>query len=407
MRLGDSGSSLHCAERRSGDLLRAHAQRCFVVGASLFLLAGCSTVGNMYDRWFGSRPTTKPAPLVAFKATAEARIAWQGNVGPAEKSIFFPAVTGNVVYATGAAGQIVGFDTQSGKAVARFNAPRLSAGVAASGTMIAVGTARGEILAFDPSGKQLWKAQLAGEVIAPPAVEGPLVVARTGDGRIYGLEALDGKRRWLYQRATPALSLRSHSGVVLERGAIFAGFPGGRLVALAAATGTVGWDSVVAVPRGTTELERVADVMGLPVVEGDRVCAVAYQGRVACFDAQSGATIWARDVSSIAGMAADHRGSYITDDRNAVVALDKSNGASLWKQDKLFGRGVSAPLAFGRYVIVGDFEGYVHFISREDGSFAARLATDGSAIGAQPIALNDKAIVVQTRNGGVFAIAVQ
>jgi outer membrane protein assembly factor BamB len=106
-------------------------------------------------------------------------------------------------------------------------------------------------------------------------------------------------------------------------------------------------------------------------------------------------------------MGADHRGSYITDDKNAVVALDKSNGASLWKQDKLFGRGVSAPLAFGRFVIVGDFEGYVHFISREDGSFAARLATDGSAIGAPPVALDDKAIVVQTRNGGVFAIAVQ
>ena len=109
----------------------------------------------------------------------------------------------------------------------------------------------------------------------------------------------------------------------------------------------------------------------------------------------------------MAGMDADHRGAYITDDKSAIVALDKANGGSLWKQDRLFGRGVSAPLAFGRFVIVGDFEGYVHFLSREDGSFAARIATDGSAIGAPPVALDATSILVQTRNGGIFAIAVQ
>jgi outer membrane protein assembly factor BamB len=244
-------------------------------------------------------------------------------------------------------------------------------------------------------------------VLAPAALEGSLVVARAGDGRLYGLDAASGKQRWLYQRSGPALSLRSHGGVIVERGAVFAGFAGGRLVALAAATGNVGWDSVVALPRGTTELERVADVMGLPVVDGDRVCAVSYQGRVACFDTQSGTTIWARDMSSVNGMDADHRGAYITDEKNAVIALDKSNGGSLWKQDKLFGRGLSAPLAFGRFVIVGDYEGYVHFLSREDGSFAARIATDGSAIGAPPAALDADTILVQTRNGGLFAIAVQ
>ncbi|MGZ5093489.1 MAG: outer membrane protein assembly factor BamB [Burkholderiales bacterium] len=374
----------------------------------LAVLAGCSSVGNVYDRWFGSRPAAKPAPLVALTPTAQPRIAWQANIGAAERNIFFPGVTGNVVYAAGASGQIAGFDIKSGKQTIRLNAgQRLSAGVAASGSLILVGTGKGEVLAFDASGKRLWKVQLSGEVLAPPAIEGTLVVVRAGDGRVYGLEASDGKRRWVYQRATPALSLRSYSGVVVERGAIFAGFPGGRLVALSAATGNVGWDSVVALPRGTTELERVADVMGLPVVDADRVCAVAYQGRVGCFDTQTGTTIWARDMSSIAGMDADHRGAYITDDKNAVVALDKANGGSLWKQDKLSGRGVSAPLAFGRFVVVGDFQGYVHFLSREDGAFAARIATDGSAIGAPPVALDNDSILVQTRNGGVFAISLQ
>ena len=379
-----------------------------LAAVALVSLAACTTVGNVYDRWFGSTPKTKPAPLAAIKPTAQTRIAWRASVGPAERSVFFPAVSGNTVYAAGAAGQITGFDVQSGKVLTRVNVgQKLSGGVAASGSLVLVGTAKGEVLAYDASGKQLWKTQLAGEVLAPPAVEAALVAVRAGDGRIYGLDAVSGKQRWVYQRSTPALSLRSYSGVVLERGAVFAGFPGGRLVGLNAQTGAVGWDSVVALPKGTTELERVADVMGLPVVDGDRVCAVAYQGRVACFDTQSGTTIWARDMSSVAGMDADHRGAYITDEKNAVIALDKTNGGSLWKQDKLFGRGVSAPLAFGRYVIVGDFEGYVHLLSREDGSFVGRVATDGSAIGATPVALDGDTVLVQTRNGGVFAIAVQ
>ncbi|HZN27201.1 MAG TPA: outer membrane protein assembly factor BamB [Burkholderiales bacterium] len=372
------------------------------------IAVGCTTLSDTYDRWFGGRPAAKPAPLVPIQPTAQPHIVWRGEVGPAERSVFFPAVTGKLVYAAGAAGQIVGFEAGTGKVVTRLNAgQRLSGGVGASGSFVLVGTGKGEVLAFDASGKQLWKAQLSGEVLAPPAVEGTLVVARAGDGRLYGLDAADGKQRWVYQRTTPPLSLRNYSGVVVDRGAVFAGFPGGRLVALAAANGNVGWDSVVALPKGATELERVADVIGLPVVDGDRVCAVAYQGRAACFDTQSGTTVWARDMSSIAGMDADHRAAYITDEKNAVVALDRASGASLWRQDKLAGRNVTAPLAFGRFVIVGDLEGYVHLISREDGSFAARIATDGSAIGAPPAALDANTFVVQTRNGGVFAIAVQ
>lgn len=379
-----------------------------VVAMLLIALAGCSTVSSVYDRWFGSRPAAKPSPLPPLQGTLQPRIAWQANIGAAERAFFFPAVTGNVVYAAGAAGRIAGFEARTGKQVASFTAGQpLSAGVGASGSLILVGTAKGEVLAFDPSGKQLWKAQLSGEVLAPPAVEGTLVAARAGDGRLYGFEAVTGKRLWVYQRTTPALSLRTHSGIVLERGALFAGFAGGRLVALTAATGAVGWDSVVALPRGTTELERVADVAGRPSVDGDRVCAVAYQGRAACFDAQSGTTIWAREMSSASGLDTDHRSVYVTDDKNAIVALDKASGASLWKQEKLAGRGVSAPLAFGRFVLVGDFEGYVHLISREDGSFLGRAATDGSAIGAPPVALDLTSFVVQTRNGGVFAIAVQ
>jgi outer membrane protein assembly factor BamB len=243
--------------------------------------------------------------------------------------------------------------------------------------------------------------------LAPPESQDGTVVARTGDGRIHGLDVASGKPKWEYQRTTPALSLRTHAGLVIERGAVFVGFPGGRLVGISLANGNVGWEAVVALPRGATELERVADITSLPVIDGLRICAVAFQGRVACFDNTRGTLIWARDVSSIAGLGVDERNVYVTDDKSAVLGLDKSGGASLWRQDKLAWRNVSAPLGIGRYVAVGDFEGYVHLLSREDGSFAARIATDGSAINAPPVALDSTSFLVQTRNGGVFAITIQ
>lgn len=374
------------------------------------LAAGCQTVADTYDRWFGSgrpAPAQKPAALPAVSGSVAAKVLWQGSAGRAERDIFVPVVSGNVVYAGAASGQITGFDAGKGAVVTRIEAGQHISSVGSGAGLVLAGTSKGELLAFGREGKPTWKAQLSGEVLAPPMVSDGIVVARAGDGRIFGLDAVNGTRKWVYQRATPALSVRSGAEVVLFRQAVFAGFPGGRLVALMLANGSVGWEAVVALPRGATELERVADITSAPVVDERQACAVAFQGRIACFDAQRGTALWARDLSSFAGMAADARNYYVTDDRNAVAAFDRTNGASVWKQDRLFGRGLTRPLAFGRYVVVGDFEGYVHFMSREDGSFVARVATDGSAIGAPPVALDLSSFVVQTRNGGVFAIAVQ
>ena len=372
------------------------------------LLGACQTISDGYDSLFGSRPGPKPAELVPIQPKAALRVLWQGNVGPAEKNVYFPAKSGNVVFAVGAAGVVTGFDVSRGTPVSRVEAgQRVSGGVGTGQGMVLLGTPRGEVLSFDSNGKALWKTQVSGEVLAPPQAQEGTVVARAGDGRVFGLDAASGKQKWVYQRSTPALSVRTHAGFVIERGAVFVGFPGGRLVGMTLANGKVGWEAVVALPRGTTELERVADITSLPVIDGPRVCAVAYQGRVGCFDAARGSLIWAREVSSITGLSVDERNLYVTDDKNAVLALDKAGGASVWRQDKLAGRNVSSPLATGRYVAVGDIEGYVHLLSREDGSFAARIATDGSAILAPPIALDLTSFLVQTRNGGVFAITIQ
>ena len=374
------------------------------------LMAGCAMpsvpVGDYVDRLFGSGGP-KPAELVAIRPTATASIRWQGNAGAAEKYAFTPAIAADSVYAAGAAGQIVRFDAGSGKVLARLETRhRLSGGVGSDGRLILAGTARGEVLAFDQGGKQLWKSQLTSEVLSAPQTDLGIVVVRSGDGRIFGLDAATGTRKWVYQRTLPTLTVRSHVGVALYRDAVFAGFAGGRLVALMLSNGNVGWEAAVALPRGATELERVADISSLPVMDGRQSCAVAFQGRVACFDLTKGIPNWARDISSVAGMAIDDRNVYVSDDKGAVVAFEKSTGASQWKQDKLSARRISGPAAVGRHVVVGDFQGYVHVLSRDDGSFAARIATDGSAIIAQPIAFRD-GVLVQTRDGGVFAITIQ
>lgn len=381
--------------------------RAAVAAATLFA-GGCAFApGDYLDKLTSSGPVIKPAELTPLKPSASAKIVWRGGVGAAEKYVFTPARDGATVYAAGAAGQITRFDAGTGKQLIRIDTKyRLSGGIGGDARLILAGTAKGEVLAFDPGGKLLWQAQITSDVLSAPQVDQGVVVVRSGDGRIYGFDAATGSRKWIYQRTLPALTVRTHVGVVLYRGAVFAGFPGGRLAALTLSNGNVGWEATVALPKGSTELERVADISSPPVHDGKQICAAAFQGRVACFDIAKGALLWARDISSVSGMAMDSLNVYVSDDKSAVVAFDKNSGASLWKQEKLHGRSISMPVVAGKYLAVGDYQGYLHILSRDDGSFVARVATDGSAIAAPPIVV-DNNILVQTRNGGIFAITIQ
>lgn len=377
--------------------------------AALLPLASCDTLKSTYNSWFGApTPANKPAALLPIAKAVNTRLVWRAALPGAGKSVLFPAVAGNVALVASGNGLITGFNAVSGAQTARFETKQMiSSGIAANATTVVVGTVRGELMAHDVTGKPLWKVQAPGELLAPPVIDLDKVVVRVGDGAVHAYDLASGKRRWVYQRSAPPLTVRSHAGILVDRGTVYAGFAGGRLVALTAVGGTLLWDSVVSLPKGTTELDRVADIASPPVVDDGRACAATYQGRTACFDSSRGAAIWARDISSYSGIAADFRNIYITDDKNAVMSLDKSTGGTLWRQDKLAGRALTRPLAFGRYIIVGDFEGYVHLLSRDDGAMLARIATDGSAIAAPPVALDLTTFLVQTRNGGVFALSAE
>lgn len=369
---------------------------------SALTLGACSTVEKLNP--FGSSgPKIKPTELAAIQSTAELRGVWQASVGSAGEFTFSPALVGGSVYAAARDGAVARFD--DGRQVWRIAAGQpISGGVGSDGKLVVVGTPKGEVLAFDAAtGRETWKARVSSEVLAAPAVADGLAIVRSGDSRIFGFDAVDGKRRWVYQRSTPTLSLRSNVGVVLAGKVTLAGFPGGKLVAIANNNGAAVWEVTVALPKGATELERVADITSSPVVSGSTVCAAAFQGRVACFDAASGNTLWSREMSSSAGLDIDTRYVYVADDKGAVHALDRNSGASIWKQDKLTNRGLARPLALGGQVAIADYQGVVHLLRREDGAFAARTTTDGSAVRAEPVRFG-AGLLVQTANGGLYAL---
>lgn len=389
--------------------MRLHA---FLLTGAVLAVAGCSTISNTVDAlnpFSKSAPKVKPAQLPVFQPRADLARLWQASIGAVGDYVLTPAVVGERVYVAARDGALARLD--NGRQVWRINTGQvISGGVGASDKLVVVGTPKGDVLAYHAEdGRPVWQTRASSEILAAPAVQGDLVAVRSGDARIYGFDATDGKRRWVYQRTTPTLALRSNVGVVLTDKALYAGFPGGKLVAVARNNGAALWESAVALPHGTTELERIADVASDPVVEAGAVCAVAYQGRAACFDVDNGRQLWARDVSSVAGLDIGNRAVYVTDDKGAVLAFDRNSGASLWKQDKLALRGVSRPLALGRRLAVADFEGYVHLLSEDDGAFVARQATDGSAIVAAPQRRTgaDDVLVVQTKNGGVVALQVK
>lgn len=380
-----------------------------VLSMAAILQAGCAAVSkttDMVSGWFGSARSkaAQPAALPEFKESRQLAKAWSGSVPEAGRSVFLPVADGEGVFAAGESGRVVRLNLQSGNEAWRADTGKiLSAGVGGGAGLVLVGGRKGEVIALDAAtGNKRWETVLSSEVVSAPVVESGIVAVRTGDGRIAGLSVEDGSRKWLFIRQLPGLSLQGTEGLAARDGVFYAGFPGGKLVAVAAATGVQLWEATVSLPRGATELERVADVSGRPVLDDKRVCAVSYQGRVACFERGRGNPIWARDTSSATGLGMDDRHVYVTDDKDAVTAYDKDSGRATWRQDKLANRRLTAPLPMGGHVIVADYEGYVHLLSREDGSFVARSATDGGSARAMPVDIGP-GFAVQTAKGGVTA----
>ncbi|MEM8511936.1 outer membrane protein assembly factor BamB [Massilia sp. MP_M2] len=372
----------------------------------LALMTGCSTL-NSLNPFASDKKGDQPAKLVELKGSMAVRTAWKLDIGKAKSYQFSPALTGNTLVVAAADGAIARVDAATGKQLWRVKADsELSAGVGTDGNLIAVGGEKGILMGYNMDGKLLWKTQLSSEILSAPVVSQGIVVARSIDNRIVGVDATDGSKKWTVQKVAPPLTLRNAPGMIVAGTDVIVAQPGGKLSALIIATGAPRWDVEVGISRGATELERVTDIGGAPVLFENEVCAASYQGRVGCFDLVTGSARWTRDLSSSVGVAVDQLFVFAPDDKGALNAFTRDTGASSWKNDKLSFRRLSTPLSYGRAVAVGDYEGYVHFLSREDGSFLARAATDGSPIVGTPLVAGSN-LIFQTQNGTVTAIAVE
>ncbi|NOT15917.1 MAG: outer membrane protein assembly factor BamB [Methylotenera sp.] len=380
--------------------------------ASFLLISACTTFSDLHkdvsERIFGPEPTNPPEALVEIKETASAKIIWQSKVGSATGFDFTPAVEAGNVYVASADGVLAKLDASNGSQVWRVNVGEtLSGGVGVGGSLVVVGTQKGAVYAYDIAGKLQWKSKLSSEILSAPKYFDGMVIVRTGDSRIYGINANDGSRKWVYDRTSPALTLRSSAGLVVDGGAVYAGFAGGKLAAVRADNGKILWEASVAQPKGVTEIERIADITSLPFVDGPLVYAVAYQGRIAAVDRATGRVVWNRDISSLSGLNAEDARVFVSHAAGSVYALDYTTGKTFWRQGSLKNRHLTAPLPMSTWIAVGDLEGYIHFLSREDGAFSARVKTDNSEIMPQMTLVNSNTLLAQSRDGGVFAVQVK
>ncbi|MCP1293138.1 outer membrane protein assembly factor BamB [Chromobacterium sp. S0633] len=352
------------------------------------LLAGCAS-------WFESNTQFKPTPLVAIKPLQGLEVKWtMGQAAPAAG--FLPVYANGLVVSADADGRVRSIDALSGRVSADVDLKRkLSAGVAVAGDMVLVGTQDAKLLAVErASGKVLWQQPLTSLMLEAPQVAGDMVLVRTNDARLTGFSLSEGgKQLWSSGNVLPQLTVRNNGSMqAVGKEAVMVGQAGGRLDIVNPQTGNALWQGAVANPRGATELERMTDVTSRPVFDAGQVCAVAYQGRVACFEARSGNLLWAREISSSRGLAVDGRNVYVSAEDGSVWAFDRGTGRNIWKTDDLKYRDVTGPALLGRFVLVGDGEGYAHLLSNESGSIVGRVKV-GPALTNQPVSLGSSALM--------------
>jgi outer membrane protein assembly factor BamB len=368
------------------------------LGAALVvfsLLQSCS--------WLGRGGVELP-PLPPIVGGVTPRVAWTVAVGDGGIGLA-PVAVGTNLFAASSDGSVVRLDGPSGRVLWRASIGRkLSAGVGSDGLTAAVVSHDGGLVALDGrDGKVLWTQPLGGEVLSAPAVATGKIVVRAGD-RIIAFSAQDGKPLWTWQRAAPPLVLRQPAPVAIASELVYAGLPGGRMVALSLESGLLRWEGAIAQARGTNEIERIVDVLGEPWISGREVCAAAYQGRVACLDAGRGTPVWTRDLPAWSSVGGDPRLVFIPDDRGNLHALRRDTGEPIWKQEALSLRRLSPPLSIGSSVLIGDREGILHWFARDTGAVQARRPLDSGAIQTAPVAVGNLA-VVQTMGGRLVALA--
>lgn len=368
------------------------------------LLAGCSGDSAKKEN------IEPPTPLVDFAPSAVVERVWSGSVGGGAGVTgagLVPAVAGGRAFFASVDGDITAVDAGSGKKLWSQNLESFSGGPGASESLVVAGTINGAVIAFDAeTGAEAWRARVSSEVISPPVFAGETVIVIANDGRTHALKASDGSQLWAVDRGVPMLSLRGNAAPLIANDAVIVGAANGSVSAFALADGRPLWEQRLGVGEGRTDLERMIDVDGrMAVLDGDLFVA-GYESGAQALTLDGGRTLWNRDLSSVAGLAAGNDGVFISVTDGAVWSLDRRTGGALWKNEILLHRMLSSPVLMGDYVVIGDLEGSLHWLKRSDGEIAARTELGGEGFGAGLVVVDD-VLYVQNRDGSYGAFRLR
>ena len=373
-------------------MFRGQAMKTWMCAGSIALAVGLLSACASGDK-------AKMADLVANPASMGVKAAWSASVG----NVAFPLdikAQGTTLYVAGSDGVVAAIDGRTGGDVWRTSTKaHLTAGVGSDGRFAAVINRNNELIALD-SGREIWRQKLSAVSLTAPFVAGERMFVLSGDRSVTAYDAATGRKLWQQQRPGEALVLQQ-SGVILSVGDTLVVGLGGRLAGLNPQTGSVRWETAVANSRGTNEVERLVDLVAGVSRSGDQVCVRAFQSAVACIDGARGTSVWNKVAIGSTGIGGDSDAVYGAESDGTLIAWRRSDGDKLWTNELLKHRSLSTPLLVGRAVVVGDGSGYVHFLSRDNGSTVNRVPTDGSAVVAGPV-LVGQTVVVVTRRGGVF-----
>jgi outer membrane protein assembly factor BamB len=373
-------------------------KRTFAILLLVAFLPGCSWISGFLGGEDNAEP---PTPLKKLEDPLPLKKLWSKGIGAGYEKQFLnliPSTADGQLLVADRKGRVLAVDALTGKENWEVNTKaHVSAGPGAGDGLVLLGTSDAEVIALNAGdGSKRWEAEVSSEVLSVPQIDYGRVIVQAVDGNITALDADTGAQLWVYDRSVPVLTLRGTSTPAVEHGLIVAGFANGKLVALSAEKGFVGWETNIAIPKGRSELERIVDIDGDPVIVGTAVYVTTYQGHIAVIDLQNGNPGWQRDMSSYVALGVDFSQVYVTDAESHVWALSRSTGATVWKVDDLAYRRLTAPVPYEDYIAVGDYEGYLHLLSRYDGHIVARVRVDSDAIRARPLVIGDIIYVYST-----------
>jgi len=357
-------------------------------------LSGCGTMADP-TRWFGSSPSVEPpSELVELDNRIEPREIWSRDIGEGndgKRLGLAPTIQEGRVYVADSAGLVMALDAKDGKVQWSVDTELpIAGGPGAGDRLVLLGTSDAQLVALDEeTGAERWRFPVSSEVLSSPAADLGTAVVHTNDGHVYGVDSAFGQQKWRYDHQVPVLTLRGSSAPVIANGTVYIGQAGGKLVALELDTGKPVWDVTITVPGGRSELSRIVDIDGDPLVSSGLVYAASYQGDVVAVGSATGSLVWRHKLSSYNDLAANWRYVFATDENGVVWALDGDTGAVRWKQEKLKRRQLSAPAVLDDYVVVGDFEGYLHWLSADTGELVARTRVGSAPITAPPRVVGD------------------